>query len=50
MKNLVKAMNREGQFFKYLRDKFSTLTDAKVKEDHQLKKYPAFNLVLEREA
>ena len=32
MKNFVKALNREGQAFKYLREKFPRLSDAKVKE------------------
>ena len=53
MKNFVKGMNREGQAFKYLREKFSRLSDAKVKEGifvgpqiRQLVKDPAFDLVL----
>lgn len=32
MKNFVKAMDRDGQAFKYLRDKFPRMSDAKVKE------------------
>lgn len=32
MKNLVKAMNREGEAFKYLKTKFPHLSDAKIKE------------------
>ena len=54
MKNFVKGMNQEGQAFKYLRDKFPRLSDAKVKEGifvgpqiRQLVKDPAFDRVLE---
>ncbi|GFO50462.1 hypothetical protein PoB_007696700 [Plakobranchus ocellatus] len=32
MKNFVKALNKDGQAFLYLRQKFPTLSDAKVKE------------------
>jgi hypothetical protein len=32
MKNFVKAMDRDGQAFKYLRDKFPRMSDEKVKE------------------
>ena len=32
IKNFVKVMNREGQAFKYLREKFPRLNDAKIKE------------------
>ncbi|GFO21298.1 hypothetical protein PoB_004780300 [Plakobranchus ocellatus] len=32
MKNSVKALNKDGQVFLYLRQKFPTLSDAKVKE------------------
>ena len=54
IKNFVKAMNREWQAFKYFRENFSRLSDAKIKEDifdgpqiRQLAKDPAFDLVLE---
>lgn len=54
MKNFVKAMNREGQAFKYIREKFSKLSDAKVKEGifvgpqiRELVRDPAFDQVLE---
>ena len=53
MKNFVKAMNREGQAFKYLREKFPYLPDSKIKEGivgpqiRQLVKDPTFDLVLE---
>lgn len=33
MKNFVKAMNRKGQAFNYLREKFRNLSDTKVRED-----------------
>lgn len=32
MKNFVKALNREGQAFQYLKKKFTKMTDAKLKE------------------
>lgn len=32
MKNLVKAMNQEGEAFKYLKTKFPHISDAKIKE------------------
>ena len=32
MKNFVKGMNQEGRAFKYIREKFPKLSDAKVKE------------------
>jgi len=32
MKNFVKAMNKEGNGFIYLRQKFPMLSDAKIKE------------------
>ena len=51
MKNFVKAMNLEGQAFKYLRETFPRLSDAKFifvgPQIRQLVKDPAFNLVLE---
>ena len=53
-KNFSKAMNRGGQAFKYLREKLSRLSGAKIKEGifvgpqiRQLVKDPVFNLVLE---
>jgi hypothetical protein len=33
MENFVKAMNKYGKDFEYLRDKFPKLSDAKLKED-----------------
>ena len=33
MKNFVKARNKHGKSFKYLRDKFPELSDAKWKDD-----------------
>ena len=57
MKNFVKGMNKEGQAFRYLRNKFSKISDAKVKEGffvrpqiRQLMKDPAFDEVLKGEA
>jgi len=32
MKNFVKATKKRGNSFEYLRDKFPTLSDAKLKE------------------
>ena len=32
LKDFVKAMDRDGQAFKYLHDKFPKMSDAKVKE------------------
>ena len=32
MKNFVKGMNKEGQAFRYLRNKFPKIIDGKVKE------------------
>jgi hypothetical protein len=32
MKNFVKAVNKHGKGFEYLRDKFPKLSDAKLKE------------------
>jgi hypothetical protein len=32
MKNLVKAMNKHGKDFEYLREKFSKLSDGKLKD------------------
>ncbi|ESN93095.1 hypothetical protein HELRODRAFT_165255 [Helobdella robusta] len=53
MKNFVKSMNKEEQAFKYLRNKFPKLSDAKVKEGifvgpqiRELVKDPAFDEVL----
>ena len=54
MKNFVKGMNQEGRAFKYIREKFPKLSDAKVKEGifvgpqiRELVKDPAFDKVLE---
>ena len=54
MKNFVKGMNQEGRAFKYIREKFPKLSDAKVKEGifvgpqiRELVKDPAFDQVLE---
>ena len=54
MKNLVKAMNREGEAFKYLKTKFPHLSDAKIKEGifvgpqiRELLKDGTFNRVIE---
>ena len=53
MKNFVEGINKEGQAFRYLRNKFTKISDAKVKEDifvgpqiRQLMKDPAFDEVL----
>ena len=53
MKNFVGGMNKEGQTFKYLRNKFPKISDAKLIEGifvgsqiHQLMKDPAFDEVL----
>ena len=53
MKNFVKCMNKEGQVFRYLRNKFAKISDTKVKKGifvgaqiRQLMKYPAFYKVL----
>jgi len=32
MKNFVKAMNREGEGFRYLRQMFPRISDANIKE------------------
>jgi hypothetical protein len=32
MKNVIKAMNKHGKGFEYLRDKFPKLSDAKLKQ------------------
>ena len=32
MKNFVKGMKKEGRAFRYLRNKFPNINDAKVKE------------------
>ena len=54
MKNFVKAMNQEGQAFKYLREKFPKLNDAKIRKAsfvgpqiRQVVKDPALDLVFE---
>ncbi|KAK5643931.1 hypothetical protein RI129_007776 [Pyrocoelia pectoralis] len=54
MKNLVKAMNQEGEAFKYLKTKFPKLSDAKIKEGifvgpqiRELMKDGTFNRVIE---
>ena len=54
MKNLVKKMNQEGEAFKYLKTKFSHLSDAKIKEGifvgpqiRELFKDESFNRVIE---
>ena len=54
MKNFVKGMNQEERAFKYIREKFPKLNDAKVKEGifvgpqiRELVKDPAFDQVLE---
>lgn len=53
MKNFVKAMDQEGQAFKYLRAKFPRLSDAKVKEGifigpqiREIVNDPAFDMIL----
>ena len=53
MKYFVEGMNKEGQVFRYLRNKFPKTSDAKVKEGifvgpqiRQLMKDPAFDKVL----
>ena len=47
--NFVKAMNREWQVFKYLREKVPRLSDAKIKVHKicQLAKNTAYELILE---
>ena len=52
MKNFVKGINKEGKAFRYLRNKFPKISDAKVKEGifvrpqiHQLMKDHAFDQV-----
>jgi hypothetical protein len=54
MKNFVKAMNQDGEAFKYLRAKFPRLSEAKVKEGifvgpqiRDILKDPAFDEILE---